>query len=158
MSFYDLKILHRTVILFNQKCTLYLGRKHNKFSQCSLAHATRTSNSSNTTGSTCNLVSMVRSIGLLKKRVFRQLPPLGFSGIFGDFWYVVEDMFLDQKPSKKPSFVNSGRSTDFSRKNASTKRTCSLELKHKRLTQGFTPVWMCGLSPLKFSHCVKTLS
>ena len=43
------------------------------------------SNSSNTTGSAYNLVSMLRSISLfraLKKLVFGQLPLLGFSGTF----------------------------------------------------------------------------
>ena len=43
------------------------------------------SNTSNTTGSTYNLVSMLRSISLyraLKKLVFRQLPLLGFLGTF----------------------------------------------------------------------------
>ena len=40
----------------------------------------------------------------------------------------------------------------ISYKKENPSRTCSLELKYKRLTQGFMPVWMCGLSPLAFSH------
>ena len=57
------------------------------------------SNSSNTTDSTCNLVSMLRSIGL-SKLVFHQFPLLGFW--FDLIWYVIEDTFLDQKPLKNP--------------------------------------------------------
>ena len=56
------------------------------------------SNSSNTTGSTYNLVSMLRSISLyraLKKNRFSSTSP---NRIFGDFWYVLEDIFLNQKP------------------------------------------------------------
>ena len=58
------------------------------------------SNSSNTTGSTYNLVFMQRSISLyraLKNTRFSSTSP---TRIFGDFWYVIEDMFLDQKPLK----------------------------------------------------------
>ena len=57
------------------------------------------SNSSKTTGSACNLVSILHSISIyraLKKLVFRHLPQLGFSGTFD----VIEDMFLDQEPLK----------------------------------------------------------
>ena len=58
------------------------------------------SNSSNTTGSTYNLVFMQRSISLyraLKNTRFSSTSP---TRIFGDFWYVIEDMFLNQKPLK----------------------------------------------------------
>ena len=58
------------------------------------------SNSSNTTGSTYTLVFMQRSISLyraLKNTRFSSTSP---TRIFGDFWYVIEDMFLDQKPLK----------------------------------------------------------
>ena len=64
---------------------------------------------------TYNLLSMQRSISLyraLKKPRFSSTSP---TRIFGDFWYVIEDMFLDQKPLKKPFFAVSGRLTDFSR-------------------------------------------
>ena len=49
---------------------------------------------------TYNLLSMQRSISLyraLKKPRFSSTSP---TRIFGDFWYVIEDMFLDQKPLK----------------------------------------------------------
>ena len=37
---------------------------------------------------------MLRSIGLQKSLFFVNIP----TRIFGDFWYVIEDMFLDQNP------------------------------------------------------------
>ena len=65
------------------------GKKtHNKFSQS----AARGFKSSNTTGSTCSLVSMLLSIGLQKSLFFVNIP----HSDFGDFWYVIEDMFLDK--------------------------------------------------------------
>ena len=55
------------------------------------------SNSSNTTGSTYNLVSMQRSISLYRALKKPRVSSTSPNGILADFWYVIEDMFLDQK-------------------------------------------------------------
>ena len=84
--FSDLRILHRTVVLFNRYINA-LTQEENTITSLSLYQPMlyEALNSSNTTGSTYNLVSMLRSTSLyraLKKLNFRQLPLLGFSGTF----------------------------------------------------------------------------
>ena len=49
----------------------------------------------------------------------------------------------------RPIFKNH---LSFPTRKENTERTCLLELKYKRVTQGFMPVWMCSLSPLAFFY------
>ena len=66
-------------------------------------------------------------------------------------WNLIQNQPLLRQIFKEPPIISY-------KKGKSLKELCSLELKYKRFTQGFSPVQMCGLSPLTFSQVNKNVS